>query len=60
MSPAPVALTAQVWGKGCPLVDGAHGAEFPDRNPPREMHLPNPRGETGRGENAKTERWPSG
>ena len=33
MSPAPVALTAQVLGRGCPLVDGAHGAEVSSGGP---------------------------
>lgn len=49
MSPAPVALTAQVPGKDARWLDGIHGAEAPRRNP-KEMHLPNPHGETGRRE----------
>lgn len=48
MSPAPVALTAQVR-EGHPLVDGAHGAEF-RTGIPWETHFPNPRGKTGRRE----------
>ena len=35
--------------EGHPLVGGVHGADIPRRSP-KEMHLPNPRGETGRRE----------
>jgi hypothetical protein len=47
MSPAPVALTAQVPGKDVCWLGGIHGSDIPRRSP-KEMHLPNPRGETGR------------
>ncbi len=46
MSPAPVASTAQVPGKDVRWLGGVHGADTP-RRAPKEMHLPNPRGETG-------------
>ena len=57
MSPAPVASTAQVQGKGVSLVGGA-GAEL-HATAPREMHLPNPRGETGRreGKDGEVAEW---
>lgn len=54
MSPAPVALTARVRGKGIRWLT-APTAGIP-AGIPKEMHLPNSRGETGRVENAKGRR----
>ena len=58
MSPAPVALTAQVPGKDVRWLGGIHGADIPRRGP-KEMHLPNPRGETGRreGKDGEVAEW---
>jgi hypothetical protein len=47
MSPAPVASTAQVQGKGVRWLAAQMARNFRIAAP-REMHLPNPRGETGR------------
>ena len=47
MSPAPVALTAQVQGKGVRWLAASVERNF-RTEAPREMHVPNPRGETGR------------
>ena len=58
MSPAPVASTAQVPGKDVRWLGGVHGADTP-RRAPKEMHLPNPRGETGRreGKDGEVAEW---
>ena len=47
MSPAPVASTAQVQGKGVRWLAAPMAWRFRTAAP-REVHLPNPRGETGR------------
>lgn len=49
MSPAPVALTAQVRGKGVRWLT-APTVRSSGPESPRETHLPNPRGKTGRRE----------
>ena len=58
MSPAPVASTAQVPGKDVRWLGGIHGVDILRRSP-KEMHLPNTRGETGwrEGKDGEVAEW---
>lgn len=58
MSPAPVASTAQVPGKDVRWLGGIQARTL-RAAAPKEMHLPNPRGETGRreGKDGEVAEW---